>query len=117
MHIRTEGIPSPSSDFIEKRRSPRMRVCVPVTLVWINGDREHAEQTHSLSISWFGCTVRSRVFFQLGVTVRLRRDDGKEINALVIYCLGDRAEHSVEIGLKFEDDGRAFWEMPAWRDQ
>ena len=94
-----------------------MRVSIPLLLVWADHTRDHFEPTYTLSISWFGCTVRSKEFFRIGQEVQLRRDDGNTIAAEVIYCLGDHSDKNVEVGLKFEEDGRGFWEMPVWKDQ
>jgi len=101
---------------IEKRRSPRMRICLPVLLAWTDRGSEKTEQAYSLSISWFGCTVHSREFFKLGQSIRLSRGEGKAIDAAVIYCLADHENQMVEVGLKFDRDGRKFWEMPAWKE-
>ena len=114
----TESIPSTSEvrTAAERRRSPRMKFNIPVEMSWTKNKTPRTEQVHTLSISWFRCTVYSREFFQPGIFVQLRRSDGKAISGIVIYCLEDHGSRMAEIGVGFEEDGRAFWEMPAWKD-
>jgi len=86
-----------------RRRSPRVRVRIPVFLVW-----EYQEHTFTTTVSRFGCALQSRRFFEPGTIVKLQHE-GNTIEAKVIYSLEDRSTKLVEVGLAFDQDGREFW--------
>ncbi len=96
------------------RRSPRLRARIPVLLVWKEQDRqEHREQTFTLSVSWYGCAIRSYKFFRPGTEVRLQRE-GEAMEARVAYSLWDHSTNLVEVGLAWDEDRREFWGISVW---
>jgi len=98
--------------YLEKRRGPRIRVSIPVLLVW-EEQGEHREHTFTTSVSWFGCAVRTHRFFPLGARVQLQRGE-KIKDARVIHCFQDQSTKMVEVGLAFDHDDRAFWGILIW---
>ncbi len=97
-----------------ERRSPRICARIQVLLVWKEGNQEeHREQTVTLSVSWFGCGVRSHKFFRPGTQVRLERE-GAAMEARVVYSLWDHQTNLVEVGLAWDQDGREFWGISVW---
>lgn len=97
--------------FTERRRSPRIRACDHVLLIWEESQQKHQERAFTISISRFGCTLLSHRFFRPGAHARLKRND-KIIAARVAYCLPDRLTNLIEVGLEFDPDGQDFWENP-----
>ncbi len=91
-----------------RRRSPRVRVCIPVLLAWEENQREHREDMFTVTVSQFGCAVHSHRFFEPGTAVRLEHD-GKTVAARVVYSLKDHSTKLVEVGVGFDQDGREFW--------
>ncbi len=51
-----------------RRRSPRVRVCIPALLRW---EEKHQEHTLMVTVSRFGCAIQSHRLFEPGTTVRL----------------------------------------------
>jgi len=91
-----------------------MQAHIPVLLLWKEEDQqEHREQTFTLSVSWFGCAIRSYKFFRPGTQVRLQRE-GAAIEARVVYSLWDHQTNLVEVGLAWDQDGREFWGTSVW---
>ena len=90
------------------RRSERLRVNIPVTLIWHADEHRQREETHTVSVSRFGCLVRSRQSFILGSTIRIEHGY-KFLLGTVSYCLKDYATKTTEIGIGFEDDGTDLW--------
>lgn len=91
-----------------RRRSPRVRVCIPVLLVWEEDQQEHQEHTFTVTVSRFGCAVHSHRFFDSGTAVKLEHDE-KTSEGKVVYSLKDRSTRLVEVGVVFDQDGQEFW--------
>ncbi|MBI3661717.1 MAG: hypothetical protein HY234_01510 [Acidobacteria bacterium] len=92
------------------RRSERVRTRVPVTLIWHEDQHRRYEASHTVSVSRFGCLVRSRYNLQPGTTVLIEHGD-KFLLGKISYCLKDYATKVVELGIGFEEDGTEFWGM------
>ena len=69
--------------------------------------RKH-EQTHTVSISRFGCLLRSHHDFPLGSTLRIECGY-RFILGSVIYCLRDQSTKTSELGIAFYEDGSVLW--------
>ena len=94
----------------ERRRSPRIPMRKPVVLSWQEGESERVEALVATTISRFGCSLHSRVFFQPGTRVRL--DFAKKtIEGRVVHSLKDHSTNLVIIGLAFGQDGSEFWQV------
>ena len=81
---------------------------IPVLLLWEKDGQEHREDTFTLTVSWFGCSVYSHNFFRTNSRVRLQRDSDT-MEAQVVYSLKDRSANLVELRLEFDQDAREFW--------
>jgi|GEM_PF-7129486 len=88
-----------------RRRSPRVRVCIPALLLW---EEKHQEHTLMVTVSRFGCAIQTHRFLEPGTTVRLECD-GQVIPGRVVYSLKDGSTRLVEVGIGFDQDGREFW--------
>ena len=53
------------------RRSGRVRVSIPVTLIWHEAMQRQHEQAQTVSVSRFGCLLRTKNSFPLGSTIRI----------------------------------------------
>lgn len=93
-----------------RRRSPRVSARQPVVLSWQEDELEHVESTFTLSISRFGCALRSHRFFRPGTRVRLEHQ-GRTIEGRVVYSLKDHSTNLVEVGVGFDRDGGEFWQV------
>ncbi len=93
-----------------RRRSPRVSMSKPVVLSWKDDELEHVENVSTLSISRFGCSLRSHRFFQPGTRVRLDYA-GRTIEGRVVYSLKDHSTNLVEVGVGFDQDGSEFWQV------
>jgi len=101
------------TSYTEKRRSSRVRLRIPVLLLWEENQQQHREQTFTVTLSWFGCSVHSHKFFRPGARVQIQRED-KTMDAQVAHSLWDHSTNLVEVGLAFDHDGREFWQIGAW---
>ena len=81
-----------------RRRSPRVRVCIPALLLWEEKQQEH---TLMVTVSRFGCAIQSHRFLEPGTTVRLECD-GKIIQGRVVYSLKDPSTRLAEVGIGFD---------------
>lgn len=97
----------------EKRRSRRIRIRLPVLLVWGGEGQEHREHTYTVSVSWHGCGVHSHFDFQPGDRVRLERNDAA-VEGQVAYSLKDHSIKLVEVGIGFDREAREFWGIADW---
>jgi len=88
-----------------RRRSPRVRVCIPALLLW---EEKQQENTLMVTVSRFGCAIQSHRFLEPGTTVRLECD-GKMIQGRVVYSLKDPSTRLAEVGIGFDQDGKEFW--------
>ena len=93
-----------------RRRSARVPERKPVVLSWREDDLERVESVSTVSISRFGCTLRSHRFFQPGTRVRLDCA-GQTIEGRVVYSLKDHSTYLLEVGVGFDQDGSEFWQM------
>ncbi len=93
-----------------RRRSPRVLVFKPVVLSWQESELERVESTFTLSISRFGCSLRSHRLLRPGTPVRLAYA-GRTIEGRVVYSLKDHSTNLVEVGVGFDQDGSEFWRM------
>jgi hypothetical protein len=93
-----------------KRRGPRIPIRVPGLLSWFEGKTERTESVSTLSISRFGCSLVSRMFFEPGSIVRLEFA-AKSIRGRVVYCLKDHSTRKVTVGISFDHDARDFWQL------
>jgi hypothetical protein len=96
----------------EKRRSPRISMRLPVTLVWEQEGQQHEEHTFTTNLSWYGCAVYSHRFFQPKTPVRLCYEN-KVVEARTVYSLEDHSTNLVEVGIDFGRDCSDFWGIPA----
>jgi hypothetical protein len=97
----------------KKRRSPRMCLRISMILLWEENGEQRTEMVHTVTVSWFGCAIRSYSAFRPGSSVLLYRN-GQTADANIVYCLQDRMTQFAEVGLEFVEDGRSFWEIPEW---
>ncbi len=93
-----------------RRRSPRVSTSKPVVLSWKDDELEHVENVSTLSVSRFGCSLRSHRFLQPGTRVRLDYA-GRTIEGRVVYSLTDHSTNLVEVGVGFDQDGSEFWQV------
>jgi hypothetical protein len=90
------------------RRSERVYVHVPITLIWHEGDHRQIEQTYTVMVSRFGCKVYCRSQLTPGSAVRLEYDR-RIILGKISFALRDYATKLTELGIGFEEDGTDFW--------
>ncbi len=79
-------------------------------LSWQEDELERVESVCTVSISRFGCALRSHRFFHPRTRVRLDRA-GKTIEGRVVYSLKDHSTNLVEVGVAFDQDGSEFWQV------
>jgi hypothetical protein len=90
------------------RRSGRVHVSFPVTLIWHEAMQRLHEKTKTVSVSRYGCLLRCEHSFPLGSTIRIEHGY-KFMLGTVSYCLKDYATKTTELGIAFEDDGSDLW--------
>lgn len=90
------------------RRSGRIRLNIPVTLIWHEDMQRLHEQTKTVSVSRFGCLLRSQRSFPLGSTIRIEHGY-KFMLGTVSYSLKDYATKTTELGIAFDEDGSELW--------
>jgi len=88
-----------------RRRSPRVRVCIPALLSW---EEKHQEHTLMVTVSRFGCAIQSHRFFDPGTIVKIECD-GKIIEGQVVYSLKDPSTGLVEVGIGSDQDRGELW--------
>ncbi len=88
-----------------RRRSPRVRVCIPALLFW---EEKHQEHTLMVTVSRFGCAIQSHRFFDSGTIVKIECD-GKIIEGRVVYSLKDPSTGLVEVGIGSDQDRGELW--------
>lgn len=93
---------------LSARRSERVRVHLPVTLIWHEGAQRQVERTYTVSVSRFGCQLHCRCSFPPGTPIRLEYCN-RIILGRTSYCLKDYDTKLAEIGIGFDDDGTDFW--------
>lgn len=99
----------------ERRRSPRLRLRLPVDLLWEEDGQQHLEHTFTRNISWYGCAVLSHRDFEPKTAVRVRKD-GKTMEGRVVHSLKDCETNLVEVGIGFDQDAREFWGVLVWSE-
>ncbi len=105
-----EPVPKATQSPSFRRRSPRVSASKPLVLSWQEGELEHVESASTISISRFGCALRSHRFFEPGTRVRLDYAR-RTIEGRVVYSLKDHSANLVEVGVGFDEDGSEFWQV------
>jgi hypothetical protein len=96
------------SGILDRRRSVRIGLQLPVVISWKAGDEEHREKTVTSNLSRFGCAVKSKKFFLPKTRIRVEYA-GKVMAAPTVYSLMDYSQKLVEVGIDFGADVAEFW--------
>ena len=93
---------------LNRRRSERPKLRKAITLCWQEGGKERSEETYTISISLFGCSVENSGHLKPNSTVRTQHE-GRGINGKIIYNLKDSSKPFIEVGIGFEIEAEQFW--------
>ena len=100
--------PAAESGGRERRRGARLRAAVAVWLTYGLDERKYMEQTVTILLSRFGCSVYTRQEMKPGARVELEHR-GRRREARVVYALRNSNTVLLEAGLAFEEDASDFW--------
>ena len=93
---------------LNRRRSERPKLRKAITLCWLENGQECREETHTIAISLFGCSVENSGHLKPNSIVRLQHE-GSSIDGKIIYNLKDSSQPHIEVGIGFEIEAEQFW--------
>lgn len=107
---RKSGVLKEGKARIEKRRSARIPMRIPVVLSWQDCGNAQVAEVNTFTISRFGCALHSELFLLPGTLLKLRIAK-KSIAGRVVHTLKDHSTNLVTIGVAFDEDATNFWQV------
>lgn len=98
--------PGPNSN---RRRSQRVMLSVPVTVLGKTAQGQFSENTHTMVISPHGALVGLKAKVTQGQTVRLKSVTSPEEQECQVIWVGPTAEGKAQLGLEFTKPAPKFW--------
>jgi hypothetical protein len=92
----------------ERRRSDRRKERRPVLVSWQEAELQYREETFTVSISRYGCSVESKHNVPTATLVTVEQE-GRSFTGKVSYVLRSSASTNYELGIGFDEDGSGFW--------
>ncbi len=97
------------AEMLNRRRSERPKLRKAVTLCWLESRKDCRENTHTIAISLFGCSVENSGHLTPNTVVRMQHD-GRSMEGKIIYNLKDSSKGYIEVGIGFEMEAEEFWD-------
>lgn len=96
---------------LERRRSSRVRTCIPVKVHSTESDRQsHDESAEAISISRTGALLRMPFLPELGSRIELLHAGSQEAREFRVISQRDKQEHApFELGVEILYPARNFW--------
>jgi PilZ domain len=93
----------------DRRRSQRVLIGVPVSLIGMGKDQQFEEATETVVISERGCLVKLAKPLDRGASVRLTNPKTSQEALCKVVYIGQHAGGKTEIGLEFAQEHPNFW--------
>jgi hypothetical protein len=96
---------------VDRRRTHRIQIVMPVIVRGKNGSHPFQEQTHTISVNANGCMVRMETrIARLQHVSLLNPKTAEELPCLVSF-IGQRHGTRIEVGLEFVEPSPLFWRI------
>jgi hypothetical protein len=109
--IKVSAYPTASENSLERRRSHRVYITMPVIIRGKNGGLPFSEETHTASVNAHGCMVRLEEKVARGQEVAILNPKTVEELPCTVTFVGQKDSGKTEVGLEFIEPSPLFWRM------
>jgi len=107
MAIETKTVESPAE--LERRRSPRLRVVLPVEMRWLTGEGPHAEGVETEVVNAHGALLRLKTRLNIPPELELRNPQTGQSTPAHAVWKDTKPDGTVTLAVALEAPGEAFW--------
>ena len=109
--IKVSAYPTASENSLERRRSYRVYITMPVVIRGKNRGLPFSEETHTASVNAHGCMVRLEEKVARGQEVAILNPKTVEELPCTVTFVGQKDSGKTEVGLEFIEPSPLFWRM------